>query len=203
LNGVNTTSVSARAAAGASSAWRTVIGVTALALALSNWVGVSPAAAHPSAAPLAVHLKITGGFRFSGTLSNFYSGFDHFCATGPDTSNPGTQLYVLYYGLSALTDALKGNFARDAVVLIVRQYRPTRTHYSEPDLDSLQVVIQHHAYSHVLSTNDLKYAIKIDIARNGLSGKFTVSHITAMAKFHGKPVNIQGSWTCDTLLRTR
>jgi hypothetical protein len=60
-------------------------------------------------------------------------------------------------------------------------------------------VVRRHAY--VGSANDSKYRVRLQVAHNGRGGTFTATHLTAMRKFHGNPVNIRGSWSCAMLLK--
>ncbi|MBV9280516.1 MAG: hypothetical protein JOZ41_10580 [Chloroflexi bacterium] len=162
---------------------------------------MGPAAAAPR--PLALHLTVTGGFRFNGALSPGFSTFDSFCAVGTDSADPRFKIYVLYLGLSAITDAQKGNFANDGFTLTLRFYKPSVTHYNDPDSDWVVLVLRRHAYAHTNATVDDRYRVSVTLARNGLGGTLRATHLTAMPRSHGKPIDIRGSWTCDTLLRAK
>jgi hypothetical protein len=165
---------------------------------------ISPAAAAPASAPFSIHLKLSGGYRYSGSLTSFFSNFDYFCAMTREPGGTGTYQYGLYFGLSRMGNALKGNFSKDLLVLTVQRYKPAITRYHDSVHDQITLVVRRHAYSSAYSSAGLidpKYRVTVQVARDELSGSFSMSHVPTMGKFRGKPVNIQGAWTCDTVLR--
>jgi hypothetical protein len=164
------------------------------------FLAVSPAMAAPASAPFSIHLKVSGGYRYSGSLTSFFSNFDYFCAMTKEPGGIGTYQYGLYFGLSRLNNALKGNFSKDLLVLTVQRYKPTIARYHDPVHDQITLVVRRHAYSSA-GLIDPRYRVTVQVARDGLSGSFSMSHVPTMGKFRGKPVNVQGAWTCDTVLR--
>jgi len=169
-----------------------------------GFLAVSPATAAPPGAPFSIHLKVSGGYRYSGSLTSFFSNFDYFCAMTREPGGTGAYKYGLYFGLSRLQNALKGNYSKDLLVLTVERYKPTITRYHDPVHDQITLVVRRHAYSSAYSSAGLidpKYRVTVHVAQDGLSGSFSMSHVPTMGKFRGKPVNVQGAWTCDTVLR--
>lgn len=176
--------------------------VLALVCALCILLAPQAAGTAGAASGLAVHLKVTGGYRYSTTLTVGLSTFDHFCAVGPNSQIPGTREYDFYFGITALSQALKGNFSADSFIVTIHQYRTNVSRYTDPDVAYVALVIRHHAYAHSVATDDPRYRAAVRITSHGLIGTLHATHLTPMPKFHGKAVNLDATWTCDTVLRS-
>jgi ribosomal protein L31E len=139
-----------------------------------------------------VHLSISGGYRYHGTLTGPYTGIDYFCATQQ-------TIYAVNWNVSALLKVKKGNFKKNAFSLLIRGYSSFVSRYTNSENMDITVVVNRHAY--IGTASDPKYRIRVQIGQKGRSGTFSATHLTAMRKFHGAPVNVAGSWSCATLLK--
>ena len=170
-----------------------------LALLLLPWLAVPRHALAQIAPDVVVHLTISGAYHYNGTLSGPYTGIDYFCATQKDKNRPGFNIYVVEFNVTGLLNAQqKKNFSKNAFSIFIRGYKSSITRYTDQNDLDVTAIIHRHAYSG--TANDFKYRMRVQMGRNGLSGSFKGSHLTAMPGFRGKPVNIQGSWKCAIVL---
>jgi hypothetical protein len=158
----------------------------------------APSGVRAAAAPqLVVHLSITGGYRYSGTLSSPAGGSGSFCFVAGDYLHPGAREYGVDYDLPGLMNAQAGDYSKDTFFITVFRYgRATR--YVDSRNLSFQVVVKRHAYFDA-GGMDSQFHMGVQLARNGLSGVFTVSHVRAMPNFSSQPINARGSWRCSSL----
>jgi hypothetical protein len=139
---------------------------------------------------LVVHVAFSGGFHYKKTLTGPYSGIDFFCVAGQ------AQLYTVSFDQSAMLKARGGNFKKDTFALTVQSYSPKTLHYHGLDRVQLTIVVHRHAYwSQGADVTDAR------LSRDGRSGRFSGRHLMPMKGFHGKPVNVSGSWSCAQLLK--
>lgn len=139
---------------------------------------------------LVVHVGFTGGFHYKKTLTGPFSGIDYFCAAGQ------SRIYAVNFNVSGILQSRRGKFKKDAFALSVQGYSPKVSHYHGVDRVQLTLIVHRHAYwSQGADVTDAR------LSRDGRSGRFSGRHLVPMKGFHGKAVNVSGTWSCAQLLK--
>ncbi len=179
--------------------------VSLLVTATATGVSRSPIVeATGASANAVIHLTISGGFRYTGTLAN--AGVSNGCfaakfpATKGEFAQPASTAYMVSYNASEMMAALGSGRhpATDGFALEIQHYKPTLSQYSDPANAGIQVDVRDHAYA--TDSVNSTFTIKVQVARDSRSGRFTATHLAPFPHYSGAPINVQGTWSCAPLV---
>jgi hypothetical protein len=154
------------------------------------WALPVPQAA--SATPsVVIHLRITGGYGFTGMLS---AHEDYRSGNACDVSRVSTgKMYAVTYGVDR--QFLLGRPRHNGFMMQIQGYNAKTNRYSSTR-DTLIVVVRQHSY-YTEGILRLPSKLTVHMDRNQRSGTFDAAKLAPTPGLRSKPVHIQGSWRCS------